>query len=116
MSVIDAAGDLEGAPPPRGTNYINAERGIVSWLTTVDHKRIGLMYLVSVLIAFALGGFFALALRLELLSPRHTIMSAGAYNQAFTLHGAVMTFLFIIPSIPGAVGNFLVPIMIGAKD
>ena len=116
MSVSATADDLEGAPGPRGTNYINAERGIVSWLTTVDHKRIGLMYLVSVLVAFALGGFFALALRLELLSPKHTIMSAGSYNQSFTLHGAVMTFLFIIPSIPGAIGNFLVPILIGAKD
>ena len=63
MSVTVTADDLEGAPPPKGANYINAERGIVSWLTTVDHKRIGLMYLVSVLVAFALGGFFALALR-----------------------------------------------------
>ena len=116
MSVSITTDDLEGAPKPRGTDYINAESGIVSWLTTVDHKRIGLMYLVSVLVAFALGGFFALALRLELLSPKHTIMSAGSYNQSFTLHGAVMTFLFIIPSIPGALGNFLVPILIGAKD
>ena len=109
-----------GAPsiehPPRGSNYLDAERGILSWLFTVDHKRIGVMYLASTVIAFALGGFFAIALRLELLTPQRTIMSAQHYNQAFTLHGAIMTFLFIIPSIPGALGNFLLPIMVGAKD
>ncbi|AGP32867.1 cytochrome C oxidase subunit I [Sorangium cellulosum] len=98
------------------TDYIRAKSGIMSWLTTVDHKRIGLMYLVSTFIAFLMGGVFALVLRLELLTPKATIMSANAYNQMFTLHGAVMTFLFIIPSIPGALGNFLLPIMIGAKD
>ncbi len=99
-----------------GTNYINAQRGILSWLLTVDHKRIGLMYLVSTTIAFALGGFFALMLRLELLTPRKTFMDAATYNQAFTLHGAIMVFLFIIPAIPGALGNFVLPIMLGAKD
>jgi cytochrome c oxidase subunit 1 len=104
------------APESGGKNYLNAERGIWSWLTTVDHKRIGLMYLVSVLTAFMLGGTFALALRLELLTPKRTIMSADAYNQAFTLHGAIMVFLFIIPSIPAALGNFVLPIMLGAKD
>jgi len=105
---------------PHGTaadvNYLNAKKGILSWLLTVDHKRIGIMYLWSVIIAFALGGFFALAVRLELLTPGKTIMSADQYNQAFTLHGAVMTFLFIIPAIPGALGNFFLPIMVGAKD
>ncbi|WP_438039734.1 cytochrome c oxidase subunit I [Sorangium sp. So ce128] len=99
-----------------GTDYIRAQSGIMSWLTTVDHKRIGLMYLISTFIAFAMGGVFALVLRLELLTPKETLMSANTYNQMFTLHGAVMTFLFIIPSIPGALGNFLLPIMIGAKD
>jgi cytochrome c oxidase subunit I len=105
------------AIPAKGTkNYINAEKGIMSWLTTVDHKRIGLMYFVSTLIAFILGGFFALVLRLELLNPGKDILTAPQYNQAFTLHGAIMVFLFIIPSIPGALANFLLPIMIGAKD
>jgi cytochrome c oxidase subunit 1 len=103
-----------GSPP--GKNYWNTGEGIWSWLTTVDHKRIGIMYLVSTIIAFALGGTFALLLRLELLTPRKTFMSPHMYNQAFTLHGAIMVFLFIIPSIPGALGNFFVPIMIGAKD
>jgi cytochrome c oxidase subunit 1 len=103
-------------PEQSGTNYINAKKGIWSWLTTVDHKRIGLMYLVSTLTAFTVGGFFALAVRLELLTPGKTIMTAEQYNQAFTLHGAIMVFLFIIPSIPGALSNFVLPIMIGAKD
>ncbi|AKT43929.1 cytochrome C oxidase subunit I [Chondromyces crocatus] len=88
----------------------------MSWLITIDHKRIGLMYLASVVLAFLVGGLFALAVRLELLTPDRTIMSAAGYNQAYTLHGAVMVFLFIIPSIPASLGNFLLPIMIGAKD
>jgi cytochrome c oxidase subunit 1 len=110
---VDEVGAL---PDSAGTDYLNAKKGVWSWLTTVDHKRIAVMYLVSVLVAFALGGFFALLLRLELLTPKRTIISAETYNQAFTLHGVVMVFLFIIPSIPGALGNFLLPIMIGAKD
>ncbi|AUX26195.1 cytochrome C oxidase subunit I [Sorangium cellulosum] len=109
--------DVNTAPAAgHGTDYIRAKSGIMSWLTTVDHKRIGLMYLASTFTAFLMGGLFALLLRLELLTPKTTIMSANMYNQMFTLHGAVMTFLFIIPSIPGALGNFLLPIMIGAKD
>src|SRR5687768_15127298 len=109
-----AGGYDAGAPGEK--NYLNAEKGIVSWLTTVDHKRIGIMYLVSTLTAFALGGFFALLLRLELINPGKDVMGADMYNQAFTLHGAIMVFLFIIPSVPGALGNFVLPIMIGAKD
>ncbi|WP_437576007.1 cytochrome c oxidase subunit I [Sorangium sp. So ce887] len=109
--------DVNTAPDAgHEADYIRAKSGIMSWLTTVDHKRIGLMYLASTFIAFLMGGVFALILRLELLTPKATIISANAYNQMFTLHGAVMTFLFIIPSIPGALGNFLLPIMIGAKD
>ncbi len=102
--------------PAGGKNYINAEAGIWSWLTTVDHKRIGLMYLVSTFTAFLIGGIFALLLRFELLNPKQDIMTAPQYNQAFTLHGAIMVFLFIIPSIPGGLGNFVIPIAIGAKD
>ncbi len=104
------------APATTGKNYWNAEKGLMSWLTTVDHKRIGIMYLISTLTAFFLGGIFALLVRLELMFPGRTIMSAEQYNQAFTLHGAMMVFLFIIPSIPGALGNFFLPIMCGAKD
>ncbi len=99
-----------------GTNYLNAERGLRSWLLTVDHKRIGVMYLASILAAFLIGGVFAMLIRLELLTPGRTIMSAEAYNHVFTLHGVVMVFLFIIPSIPAALGNFALPLMLGAKD
>ena len=97
-------------------NYLNADRGVWSWLTTIDHKRIGVMYLVSVLIAFLLGGIFAMALRLELLTPGPTIMGANTYNRMFTLHGVSMIFLFMIPAIPGVFGNFMLPLMLGAKD
>jgi cytochrome c oxidase subunit 1 len=89
---------------------------IKSWATTVDHKRLGIMYLVSILTFFALGGLMALLVRTELLTPGETIMSNDMYNKVFTLHGAIMVFLFIIPSVPGALGNFFLPIMIGAKD
>ncbi len=97
-------------------NYLTNPKGIWSWLTTVDHKRIGLMYLLFVAISFALGGIFAMLLRLELFFPGQQFFTAKEYNQLFTLHGAVMVFLFIIPSIPATLGNFFLPIMIGAKD
>jgi cytochrome c oxidase subunit 1 len=97
-------------------NYITSPKGLMSWLTTVDHKRIGIMYLWAVLGAFLLGGIFALFLRIELLTPKETIMTAETYNKVFTLHGVIMVFLFIIPSIPAALGNFVLPLMLGAKD
>jgi cytochrome c oxidase subunit 1 len=99
-----------------GTNYLNAEKGLWSWLTTLDHKRIGLMYLAVVLSAFTLGGVFALLVRMELLTPGRTIMDADTYNRMFTLHGVVMVFLFIVPSVPASMGNFILPIQLGAKD
>ena len=97
-------------------SYLEASHGLRSWLITLDHKRIGVMYLVAILVAFLIGGLFALLVRTELLSPGKTIMGADTYNQVFTLHGAIMVFLFIIPSIPAALGNFFLPIMLGAKD
>ena len=97
-------------------NYLNAKPGIWSWLTTLDHKRIGVMYLISILFAFFLGGMLALLVRTELLTPGKTIVDADTYNQLFTLHGAIMIFLFIIPGIPAAIGNFVLPLMLGAKD
>lgn len=101
---------------PVQKHYINAESGIWSWLTTVDHKRIGLMYLGSILFFFFVGGMAALLVRTELFTPGPTIMSADMYNQMFTLHGAIMIFLFIIPGIPAALGNIILPIQIGAID
>src|SRR5262245_26750602 len=97
-------------------NYINAEYGVMSWLLTLDNKRIGLLYLGSVTLFFFLGGFFALLIRLELLTPPGDLMMAETYNKLFTMHGVVMVFFFLIPAIPTTLGNFLVPIMIGAKD
>jgi cytochrome c oxidase subunit 1 len=97
-------------------NYINAEYGIRSWLFTTDHKRIALLYLLSITAFFFIGGFAALLIRLELLTPAGDLLTADAYNKAFTMHGQVMVFFFLIPSIPAVLGNFLIPIMIGAKD
>ncbi len=96
--------------------YEEGGKGIMSWVYTLDHKRIGLMYLVSVLLMFALGGLMALLVRFELLSPGKTIMTAQQYNVVFTLHGAIMVFLFIIPAVPAALGNFVLPLLLGTKD
>ena len=97
-------------------NYINAEYGIRSWLFTTDHKRIALLYLVSITSFFFVGGFFALLIRLELLTPAGDLLLADTYNKLFTMHGQVMVFFFLVPSIPAMLGNFLIPMMIGAKD
>ncbi len=114
--MADTAAVVGAVEDARGTNYLNAERGIMSWLTTLDHKRIAIMYLASILVSFAIGGVLAMLVRLELLTPGRTIMDADTYNRIFTLHGVVMIFLFIIPAIPSALGNFLVPLLVGAKD
>ena len=97
-------------------NYITHEKGILSWLCTLDHKRIGLMYLWCVLGSFLLGGLFALLVRAELWTPGPTLIDHNSYNQAFTMHGAIMVFLVIIPGIPAALGNIVLPLMLGAKD
>jgi cytochrome c oxidase subunit 1 len=97
-------------------NYLNNGRGLASWLLTRDHKRIALLYLVSITAFFFLGGFFALMIRLELLTPAADLVEPDTYNKLFTMHGVVMVFFFLIPSIPAVLGNFLLPIMIGAKD
>jgi cytochrome c oxidase subunit I len=109
------------SPPPaslpeRVPSYLTAERGVWSWLSTRDHKRIGVLFLVSVIVFFAVGGFFALLMRLELLTPEADILGYQDYNRAFTLHGVVMVWLFLIPSVPTAFGNFLLPLMVGARD
>ncbi len=102
--------------PSADENYLTNDRGILSWIFTLDHKRIGVMYLCSVMTAFLVGGTFALLVRTELLTPGRTIMGPDTYNQLFTLHGAMMVFLVIIPGIPAALGNFVLPIQLGAKD
>jgi cytochrome c oxidase subunit I len=102
-------------PEPR-VHYLNATYGLKSWLLTRDHKRIALLYLGSVTFFFFLGGLFALLIRLELLTPAGDLVQAQTYNKLFTMHGVTMVFFFLIPSIPAVLGNFLIPMMIGAKD
>jgi cytochrome c oxidase subunit 1 len=106
------------APPPVRVkpNYLNAETGIKSWLLTKDHKRIAVMYLIVVTAFFALGGIFAGLIRLELATPAGDLFESNTYNKIFTMHGILMVFFFLIPSIPATLGNFLIPMMIGAKD
>src|ERR1041385_5628617 len=111
-----AAGTRRGRSLFPTVNYLNADYGIKSWLLTKDHKRIGILYLISVTFFFAIGGAYALAIRLELLTPAGDLMQSHTYNKVFTHHGIMMVFFFLIPAIPGVLGNFLIPIMIGAKD
>ncbi len=109
------SGLAEAARPPR-EHYLNAGYGIKSWLLTTDHKRIGILYLLSVTFFFAIGGLYATAIRLELLTPQGDLFQPDTYNRVFTMHGVMMIFFFLIPSIPAVMGNFLLPLMIGAKD
>ena len=97
-------------------NYLNNGHTVKSWLLTLDHKRIGLLYLFSISIFFAIGGVYASLIRLELITPEGDLMTAETYNKVFTMHGVMMIFFFLIPSIPAVMGNFLLPIMLGAKD
>ena len=97
-------------------HYLNADYGIRSWLLTVDHKRIALLYLASITLFFFLGGFFAVLIRLELLTPQGDMVQSETYNKLFTMHGIIMIIFFLIPAIPAVLGNFLVPLMVGAKD
>lgn len=99
-----------------GVNYLNEKSGLWSWLTSLDHKRIGIMYMISVLTFFFLGGVFALLIRLELINAGPLLMTADNYNKAMTFHGAIMTFMVIIPGIPAFIGNFILPLHLGAKD
>jgi len=114
MTTLDARPTIAAEAPD---NYLTFKRGIMSWLVTLDHKRIGVMYLAAVLVSFFVGGVMALLVRTKLLFPGEVSwMTAEQYNKAFTLHGAIMVFLVIIPSIPAALGNFVLPNMLGAKD
>lgn len=114
--MIDAAriDDIPVVPPK--DNYINRAYSIKSWLLTKDHKRIAILYLITITFFFFLGGAFAVMIRLELLTPASDLVQPETYNKFFTMHGVVMIFLFLIPSVPATLGNFLVPLMIGAKD
>ena len=102
-------------PEPK-VNYLTNGTTAKSWLLTKDHKRIAILYLVTVSTFFALGGVYASLIRLELLTPESDLLQSATYNRVFTQHGVIMVFFFLIPSIPAILGNFLIPIMIGAKD
>ena len=102
--------------PETPENYLTVEYGVRSWLLTTDHKRVGLLYLMAITGAFFVGGFFALGIRLELLTPAGDLMRAETYNKFFSMHGIIMIFFFLVPSIPAVLGNFLLPLMIGARD
>jgi len=114
-TTIDDAPFIEPSTRER-RNYLNDEYGVLSWLLTKDHKRIAILYLFSVTIFFVVGGIFAFLMRLELLTPEGDMFTSDTYNKLFTLHGIVMIFFFLIPAIPAVIGNFILPIMLGAKD
>jgi cytochrome c oxidase subunit 1 len=101
---------------PSYLEYTGRGRGLKSWILSTDHKRIGVLYLISLTLFYAVGVTFGFLMRLELIAPGRTIMDPQTYNQIFTLHGVIMIFLFVIPGIPAVFGNFFLPILIGAKD
>ena len=98
------------------TNFLTKENGLLSWLLTGDHKRIAILYLISITFFFFIGGALAGLIRLELLTPQSDLMATDTYNKVFTMHGVMMIFLFLVPSVPATLGNFFIPMMIGAKD
>ena len=97
-------------------NYLNVRTTVASWLLTKDHKRIGLMYMVVVTIAFLIGALFAAGIRIELATPGGDLVSADTYNRMFTMHGIMMVFFVLIPAVPAILGNFVLPLQLGAKD
>jgi cytochrome c oxidase subunit 1 len=107
---------MDTAAVTRMTSYLGEGHSLASWLLTKDHKRIAVLYLISITVFFAIGGIFATLVRVELLTPAGDLVESETYNKFFTMHGVVMVFFFLIPSIPATLGNFLVPMMIGARD
>src|SRR6185312_12129098 len=97
-------------------NYLNADYRFRSWLLTTDHKRIAILYMIMVTLFFFLGGAAAVLFRLELMTPKGDLVLAETYNKLFTLHGVIMVWFFLIPGIPAVLGNFFLPMMIGARD
>src|SRR5262249_7850805 len=106
---------VQVATMPR-EHYLNADFGIRSWLLTKDHKRIGILYLISITFFFFIGGAFATLIRLHLLTPNGELVTPDTYNKLFSMHGIIMVFGFLVPSVPATLGNFCLPLMIGAKD
>src|SRR3984893_3629923 len=115
MSTILRLPNQQDATLPK-RSYLNSEYGLKSWLLTGDHKRIAILYLISITFFFFLGGAFAGLIRLELLTPMPDLVASDTYNKLFTMHGIIMVFLFLVPSVPATIGNFVLPIMVGARD
>src|SRR5450432_3743050 len=115
MSTIVTLPNQQEAQLPK-LSYLNAEYGLKSWLLTGDHKRIAMLYLISITFFFFIGGAFAGLIRLELLTPQPDLVASDTYNKLFTMHGIIMIFLFLVPSVPATLGNFLIPVMLGARD
>src|ERR1700751_5025400 len=108
-----AVADIHEVPAGSRVNYLNASYGIKSWLFTTDHKRIALLYLASITFMFFVGGTAAVLMRIHLIEPSGALVQPETYNKLFSIHGIVMVFFFLVPSIPATLGNFLVPLLIG---
>ena len=108
--------ELQEVPAESRVNYLTASYGIKSWLLTKDHKRIGLLYLATITIMFMFGGMAAFFMRLHLIEPQGALVEPETYNKLFSIHGVIMVFFFLVPSIPATLGNFCIPLMIGARD
>src|SRR5215471_18260231 len=109
----------QSAPEPaeeRRETYLNIAYGVKSWLLTKDHKRIAILYLITVTVMFFLGGVAITIVRLNLMTPDGGLVEADTYNRLFTMHGVIMVFFFLVPVVPTVLGNFCLPLMIGAKD
>ena len=113
MDTTSSSLPLTEKPKP---NYLTATYGIKSWLLTLDHKRIGILYIITLTTFFMMGGVYAALIRLELLTPAGDLLSSESYNRTFTGHGVLMVFFVLVPLIPATMGNFLLPLMIGARD
>ena len=111
-----AIADVHEVPAESGVNYLNATYGVKSWLLTLDHKRIALLYLATITLTFVVGGMAAVLMRLNLIEPQGALVEPETYNKLFSIHGIIMVFFFLVPSIPATLGNFLIPLMIGARD
>src|SRR5437016_6614561 len=107
---------MDAPLPEAEENYLSANHTVASWLLTTDHKRIGILYLLSIIFFFAIAAVAAAIMRIELVTPEPDLVSSQTYNKLFTIHGVLMVWFFLIPSIPAVLGNFVIPMMIGARD
>src|SRR3954462_11263469 len=114
QSATEITIELQGEMAPE--NYLNADIGVRSWFLTTDHKRIGILYLWTILVFFVIASVAAALMRIELLTPQGDLVTSETYNKLFTIHGVLMVWFFLIPSIPAVLGNFVLPMMLGARD